>query len=105
MSEFGENSCKEISKAIEANSIMFDQWSVDVKRQEEPYNLQGRSFPQQNLFDYPLKQHNANMTNDESALIPLPNNPSNIKSQNGDPPVQRRQCKPRTRWRLEEHMP
>ncbi|WVZ15497.1 hypothetical protein V8G54_013063 [Vigna mungo] len=103
MSEFIENSYQIFSKAIEVKSTMLDQWSVDVKC-KEPYNLQGQSLSQQNLFDYPPTQHNANMTNVESALIPLSNNPLDIKSKNGDPPMQRRKRKPSIKWMLEEHI-
>ncbi|WVZ03941.1 hypothetical protein V8G54_024747 [Vigna mungo] len=79
MSEFGENWCEEISKVFEANSTVLDRWSVDVKCQEELYNLQSESLFQQNLFDYPPTQHNANMSNVESVLIPLPKNLSNTQ--------------------------
>ncbi|KAG2408833.1 hypothetical protein LR48_Vigan01g173300 [Vigna angularis] len=103
MSQSEEDWCEELTKAIEANSTLLDQWWVDVKCPEELCNLQGQSLPQQNLSDSPPIQHNANMTNVESALIPLLNNPLNTQSQKCDPPVQRRQRKPRITWTVKEH--
>ncbi|WVZ22181.1 hypothetical protein V8G54_000725 [Vigna mungo] len=78
MSEFGENWCEELCRSLEANSTVLDHWLVDVKCQEESYNLQSQSLSQQNLFDYPQIQHNANVTNVESTLIPLSNNLPNL---------------------------
>jgi len=105
MNEFGENWCEEVSKYLEFKATTLDHWSIDVKCEEEPCNLQGPSLPQQNLIDYPpTQEHNANVNNVELGLIPLSNNLPNLQSQNGDPSTKHRQRKPRITWSDEEHM-